>query len=165
MPNPYNLLENSYGFTFITDFGCEYTVYFIIADHYFSSNNTFNNNIYEFGFRKETGRKKNDPRVQDTITNVLIQFFNQNKEGVLIYNCDTSDQVEQARKNLFDQWYKEAEIENLVKLDESIWIKSKDSKYNKEILISIIFNNEHQFSNDIKKSFYDDFPNNPLFDK
>ena len=49
-------------------------------------------------------RPQHDVKVKNTVVKVLAAFFEENK-SVILYVCDTSDNRQLIRSNLFERWF------------------------------------------------------------
>lgn len=95
--NPYNVIEEDCGYSFVTETGCKYLAYFTKCDNELP--------IYSFSFEKEDGVVSvYDARVRRTICNILERFFKR-EENALLYTCDVSDGRQAARQRLFKIWF------------------------------------------------------------
>lgn len=160
--NRYNLSPSLNGYSFETDNGFNYAVYFLQADYFFDEDNNVRDLFYHFGFSKDTEKKKEDPKVQNTITHILETYFENQSNNALIYLCDYSDKKEYARAELFFKWFKEAKLNHLVKEDLTITVPT-EGKYNKDILLSVIYKANHPQKEAIREAFYEELPNNEEF--
>ena len=114
--NPYqfDLLDDEDGtlsYTFSSDNGAVYSVYFNIReyDHYIDTYPHLFNKGYGFGFFQMTRpihKKKLDERINQTIENIISNFFaTHGNEVVLLFHCDYSDSRQMCRDKLFTGWY------------------------------------------------------------
>lgn len=97
---PYKFDVSGQEYTFVTDYGIVYNVYFynadIIEDLY----------AYWFGFKivGEAGTIGRDCRVEPTIVTILRDFFTIHNNAV-IFVCSTLDGRASARFRLFQFWF------------------------------------------------------------
>lgn len=132
--NPYELLEVSSGFQFLTDQGKAYFVYTTEAEGYFPEGTLFAAHAFMFGFKplrenqhslEETTSPFHsfprsrfitfDPRISDTIVSFILELF-KDKRIVLLYVCDPSDSRQGVRAKLFDIWFRQYRIQNIIKV-------------------------------------------------
>ena len=101
-------------YRFVTDNGIEYLAYFnrVPIDSCV---------VYNFVFAKSTaGRYGMDPRIRNTILNIISDFWNDYEE-VILFVCDSSDGRSECRMRLFHYWYKILNNDNNVtKIDYSV---------------------------------------------
>lgn len=98
--SPYSVWEirpQTYGFK--TDYGVLYKIEF--------SDNTliWRVGAYEFGISNENNTPSpNDSKVKDTVAAVIMEFFECNPD-ILLYQCETGDNKQDARGRLFLRWF------------------------------------------------------------
>ncbi|MBC3538745.1 DUF6169 family protein [Rufibacter sediminis] len=131
--NPYELLEVSSGFQFLTDQGKAYIVYTTEAEGYFPEGTLFAAHTLMFGFKplRESQRSLEeitspfqsspqsrtnafDPRISDTIVSFIQELF-KDKRTVLLYVCDQADGRQGVRAKLFDSWFRQYRVKNIIK--------------------------------------------------
>lgn len=97
---PYRFDVSGLEYTFTTDFGIVYDVYFYDADiiEYLPA--------YWFGFKiiGDTETIKRDYRVEPTIVNILRDFFSIHNNAVF-FVCSTAGGRASARFRLFELWF------------------------------------------------------------
>ncbi|WP_181306885.1 DUF6169 family protein [Rufibacter sp. XAAS-G3-1] len=132
--NPYELLEVSSGFQFLTDQGKAYVVYTTEAEGYFPEGTLFAAHTLMFGFKplRESQRSLEeitspfqsftksrsiefDPRISDTIVSFIRELF-KDKRTVLLYVYDQADDRQQVRAKLFDIWFRPYRVKNMIKV-------------------------------------------------
>lgn len=103
--SPYSVWEirkQTYGFK--TDYGVLYKIEF--------SDNTliWRVGAYEFGISNENNTPSpNDPKVKDTVAAIIVEFFECNPD-ILLYQCETGDNKQDARGRLFLHWFNSNEF-------------------------------------------------------
>lgn len=132
--NPYELLEVSSGFQFLTDQGKAYLVYTTEAEGYFPEGTLFAAHTFMFGFRPLRDSQRSleemvspsqtsptaramefDPRVSDTIVSFIQELF-KDKRTVLLYVCDQTDGRQHVRAKLFDIWFHQYRVKKIIKV-------------------------------------------------
>jgi|LSQX01.1.fsa_nt_gb hypothetical protein len=142
-PLPYDYSKDELNvYTFSTVSGVKYIAYFIEINYFETSK------AYSFSFEKEGegGRKTHDKRVAATIISIIKDFFMKNSDS-LIYTCDNTDNRHQARKIVFNRWFKSHSKEEFIIHD-----KEKDN-----LLMSIIVENNNPLVKLIIEEFNDFF--------
>ncbi|WP_143056596.1 DUF6169 family protein [Chitinophaga sp. YR573] len=69
--------------------------------------------VMSLGFYHEpliVENRKYDPKVKNTILQIITDFFENNKEMSTIYICSTSDGYGRHRRITFNKWYKEVDV-------------------------------------------------------
>lgn len=100
----WEIREQTYGFK--TDYGVLYKIEF--------SDNTliWQDGAYEFGISNENNvPSPNDEKVKDTVVAIIAEFFTSNPD-ILLYQCETGDNKQDARGRLFLRWFNNAEFKN-----------------------------------------------------
>ncbi len=111
-PQAYRLIEESFGFSFTTEQGTAYSIYFTDASGYIPDTSLVDS-IYMVGFVADPPPAKGtkgggiDPKIKNTIQKALLETFHANPEWVLVFVCDQSDGMFQGRNTLFHSWYME----------------------------------------------------------
>lgn len=107
---PYNYITHKPDYyTFTTSTGCEYHCYFFNFSAAFSDYPHLAPKV--FGFNLELKHKPKDTtisldkRIALTVASIIRNFFEE-KENVVVYICDTSDNREKARFHKFTNWFK-----------------------------------------------------------
>ena len=110
--------ERLYSFT--TSVGCLYHCYFFHFSTAFSDYPNLAPRV--FGFNLELKFKPADldkvpldKRIAATVTNIIKAFLHE-KENVVVYICDNSDNREKARFHKFYHWFKEYNDGSIVQL-------------------------------------------------
>lgn len=102
---PYSVWEirkQTYGFK--TDYGVLYKIEF--------SDNTliWRVGAYEFSISNENNAASpNDAKVKDTVAAIIVEFFACNPD-ILLYQCETGDNKQDARGRLFLRWFNSNEF-------------------------------------------------------
>ena len=66
------------------------------------------NGAYEFGIYNDNGKTSpNDIKVKQTIISVIEEFFINNPD-ILLYQCETGDNKQNARQRLFYKWFNDS---------------------------------------------------------
>jgi hypothetical protein len=121
LATPYNWIRDIDGSClFLTDFNLRYRVYFIEINDYFRDFPEFSALVQTFGFEileNPASTVPHDPRVGVTISFIILQFFEQNPEGVLFFILDGFDGKEKGRKRKFEEWYRRVGTDKLLKKD------------------------------------------------
>ena len=126
--------------SFTTKTSTEYRVYFYPAKDYFDDvvdGSIISMYGYYFGFTKvapnEDKKEPFDPRIMNTIVNVIDEFYSSNgKECLLIFHCssDWGNDKKEKRARRFDEWFERANTKKCFK------------KYNEEIVVNEFVSNE-----------------------
>lgn len=123
-PNPYPCFKEDepgrIAYEFVTDQQIHYRAYFSDYSYMFGSH-TFFCQFYSFDLVMIGGLRppkftQVDRRIADTVINCFIEIF-QTIDNVVITVYDSSDHAELARKRKFNQWFNEAEILDIEKVD------------------------------------------------
>ena len=101
--SPYTLWETGENeYTFRTSHGALYRICFDV------NQSIWDKGAYEFGIYNDTGKNSpNDSKVKQTIICIIEEFFISNPE-VLLYQCETGDNRQDARQRLFYKWFSES---------------------------------------------------------
>lgn len=100
--------ERSYSFT--TSIGCIYHCYFFDFSTPFSEYPELAPKVFGFNLElkfkpSEPGKTPLDKRIAVTVTSILKAFLHE-KDDVVVYICDNSDNREKARFHKFTNWFK-----------------------------------------------------------
>lgn len=157
--NPYNqereVGTNGLTFTFTTDLGIIYQVYFVQSKDDFPAHPHLNSQTYTFGFgpsieSHETTAKRSriDPRVKDTIIDILRKILQGDKDIALMYICSSKgDRQSAARSKLFSIWLRQKDPNTLFDLQ----ITSHNLKVG-EAYMSVLVRNDSNYYNDFKEA-------------
>ena len=97
--SPYYIEEENGILSFETDFGI---VYHIDFDE---DNVSIQYPTYAFGIYRRTNKPSpNDPKLRQTVIAIIDEFFTSNKE-VMLYICETGDDMQEFRFRLFLRWF------------------------------------------------------------
>lgn len=131
------------GYSFLTDYGLEYSALFVVADFLQSPN------VYTFAFSHRTAilKTKEDPKVKRTILRIMFDFVNQNRNAIF-FVCDPNDGRHNARMKLFHRWFSQ---ENAA----GEYIKS--DFFQEDILASLIARKDNPEFEAIKKDIIETF--------
>lgn len=111
--------DGSYNYTFITNNQIIYAILFNVSEYsdHLNSFPTLLENGFSFSvFRIETvvgkdERKKFDHKISNTIFRIVSNHFKiAGSESVLLFYCDTADELQRCRHILFNKWYKESNL-------------------------------------------------------
>jgi hypothetical protein len=115
----YPLKETSEGYTFTTDKGEEYLLYYSPADGYFPGLKV-SQYATMFGFTrpkvalKDEDKTPKDPRIKATILKEIGRFLDDDR-NVLVYVCQTTKKRSAAaRHKLFGDWFEEIDEPRLI---------------------------------------------------
>jgi hypothetical protein len=136
LPNPYKLHEDSDGYYFVTDFEVIYRVVFDGLGDLFIDYPLIHRRIFSFSFHPTYPTllsKRYDPRVKDTLADIVHQFFN-NQSNLIVFVCDSTDGKENCRKRLFESWFDEYNNNILEKHDGYI-AKGKAEQIQNSIIL------------------------------
>jgi len=115
--HPYPLEITDIGYSFVTDQGLRYLLYFLEDTSLFKEFPLLNGNAFWFNIDNIEGSHDTaveDERVAVTVFEVLFKFFAQ-QENVAIFVCDSVDGRQRARKRKFDQWFFKLNNGSLIK--------------------------------------------------
>lgn len=106
----YQIHQNDKGYSFITENNVEYLVYFtpLPNDGQYLPIDSLINNYYYFGIERiseKTGGK--DRFIRYTVASIIVNFFVNNPNIVLIFHYSNGDERLQGRRRLFAGWFKE----------------------------------------------------------
>lgn len=115
MLSPYKISTTPDGYTFTTNSGTIYFLYF--TEYYLKDNNGKDVKVQSFGFfadppivRKEGMSNKYDEKIKLTIVSFMAEYFSKNRDVGLLYVCDTADGYARHRRITFGRWYKEVNL-------------------------------------------------------
>lgn len=129
-------------YTFKTRFGAGYEVKFKPSG-YLVDDPAFENYVFELVIvlaQNPFSPKLSpvDSLMSATIYSIVADFF-KSHERVVIYICDDSDSKADARRKLFDRWFRSYQTHLFVKLDVQLGIDEKGMAYSAE-LVSLLDN-------------------------
>lgn len=103
--SPYALWKtgsNGNEYAFHTDYGVQYRICFDV------NQSIWENGAYEFGIYNDNGKTSpNDIKVKQTIISVIEEFFINNPD-ILLYQCETGDNKQNACQRLFYKWFNDS---------------------------------------------------------
>lgn len=106
---PYNyIIYKPDYYTFTTNAGCEYHCYFFDFSTAFSDYPHLASKVFGFNLELKHNPDKIislDKRIAITVTTIIKTFLSE-KENVVVYICDNSDNHEKARYHKFTNWFK-----------------------------------------------------------
>ena len=104
----YKLIEDENPlFSFITDSGVKYVLELSKEDF---GNNYFKD-LYILSFYptiKQGTKRINDIKIRATISQIIIDFLDNNKDALIHYICDSNDNRQYSRNRLFTKWFNES---------------------------------------------------------
>lgn len=98
---PYHVIASEVqgAYSFVTDSGVFYTIYFVEDEMVRSTES------YQFIIANINNQKSpRDTKLKDTILAIVENFFECN-EAALLYICETSDGKQRMRSRLFEYWF------------------------------------------------------------
>ena len=113
-----NRQSNEY--TFVTKNGTTYEVYFLDSSGYFPVDNPITQHTFVFGFNTENHVPAFDIKVVNSIVQIVLDFFDQNPNSVLVYVHDQKDGKQNSRKRLFNKWFDYYADNTFIKRDISL---------------------------------------------
>lgn len=148
---PYQISRiNERSYTFTTSIGCEYHCYFFDFSTAFLEYPDLAPKV--FGFNLELKYKPEDKiigldkRIAVTVATVIKTFLNQ-KENVVVYICDTSDNHEKARYHKFTNWFKTYNDGSIIQL------KGVIRAGNTNILNALLIHKENKLLNEFIEAY------------
>ena len=143
--NHYNIEETDNGYKFVTNSGISYFLTFI---SYPVVSEILSTNIYMFNIERENCATNGpyDEQVRDTVIYVLFRFFEKH-EDALITICDIMDGKQNARKRLFDNWFRRYNGGQLLKIDSTCMISDTTT------FVSLMFSANHYNKENLKEEF------------
>lgn len=109
MSSPYLCKSEDSNYTFTTDNGVHYVVYFIPGGYLFGDYPEFKDQIIEFGInmtlQTTVTQFPADPRVGATVRHIVMKFFEENPHGILFYTINEMDNRQSMRNRLFSRWF------------------------------------------------------------
>lgn len=95
-------------YSFITDYGLEYTCSFTSGKEYFKDYPHIASKVFSFELiliKKPKDKKlPPDPRIADTVITIVGNFLT-SKINAVVYICDTADERAAARARKFNSWF------------------------------------------------------------
>lgn len=91
-------------FSFITDSGVKYVLELLKQDF----DNIYFKDLYILSFYPviQKGVKlSNDIKIKATISQIIIDFLDNNKDALIHYVCDSNDNRQYSRNRLFSKWF------------------------------------------------------------
>ena len=96
---PYYVEEENGILSFNTDYDIDYGVTFE------EDSSMMQYQTYIFGINNRSHKPSpNDPKLRQTVIAIIDEFFTSNKE-VLLYICETGDDMQESRFRLFLRWF------------------------------------------------------------
>lgn len=99
-----------YLFVFHTDQGLEYSsAFFEYTETFFQYGAPIEGLLYEFSFGTKAPEEglKPDPRIKETVIQLLHNFIAENPMSAVAYVCDNEDGKARSREILFQRWFRE----------------------------------------------------------
>lgn len=141
MPNYYDCRREFDKFSFFTDHGTQYDITF--QEFGFLNDEIGSEIVYSLAFYPVGERQKGlDPKIKNTIIKVAEDFLNVDQNAIL-YVCDISDGLQEARYLLFNSWIEKTEGDEYELIDFSTsdiygqLVFRKDNEYYDEIYRAI----------------------------
>lgn len=141
----YTLIPTNDGYQFVTEQGLWYEVYAVDAS-YVLDLPELDGHVKFFGFshrqQADDAPRRLDKRIAQTIVAILQEQFT-DERTVILFTCDQSDQREQARNQLFDNWFKTYGTDAVVKIDKEIeglyasFLLRTDNPFYRQIMTTI----------------------------
>jgi hypothetical protein len=94
-------------FSFITASGVKYVLELLKQDF----DNIYFKDLYILSFYpvvNEGVKLSNDIKIKATISQIIIDFLDNNKDALIHYVCDSSDKRQYSRNRLFSKWFNES---------------------------------------------------------
>lgn len=94
-------------FSFVTDSGVKYVLELLKQDF----DNEYFKDLYILSFYpdvQEGVKLSSDIKIKATISQIIIDFLNQNKQALVQYICDSIDNRQYSRNRLFTKWFNES---------------------------------------------------------
>lgn len=104
----YKLIEDENPlFSFVTDSGVKYVLELLKQDF----DNIYFKDLYILSFYpvvSEGVKLSNDIKIKATISQIIIDFLENNKDALIHYICDSNDNRQYSRNRLFSKWFNES---------------------------------------------------------
>ena len=141
---PYNLEENEDGFTFVTDGGTLYQLAFRSDSKYFPGLR-FAESLFSFSITVITGDILADPRIEDTVADILNQLFEASPAAIITYTCSLDGNYDRHRRITFGRWYAQwgDGFARIIHNDKA-----------SRLYVAAIFRDDHPNKSDIEANFY-----------
>jgi hypothetical protein len=118
-PTTHTAHSNNHSFTFTTDSGQVYEVYFDMSNGMFPDPEIDQNAMY-IGFSCKPPQEKfdrnHDPRIGITIMYILANMFNTYKRAIFSFVCSPADGQARNRYITFARWYSQSPIKEKIEL-------------------------------------------------
>ena len=148
-PYNYTTYKPDY-YTFTTINGCEYHCYFLDFSSAFEPYPNLASKVFSFNlelkYRPVDKIISLDKRIAVTVATIIQTFLNQ-KENVVVYICDTSDNHEKARYHKFTNWFKTYNDGSIIQLRGVI------RAGNTNILNALLIHKENKFLNEFIEAY------------
>jgi len=114
LQSPYNIVDVENSYRFETNFGAVYELTFLL---YPTVNTNGDYLMYMFNIEViKKGKPCKDDKIRITVEHVLSIFFRENVNAILIV-MDSTDNKQNARQRLFDNWYKQSNYNHVEKYE------------------------------------------------
>ena len=104
----YKLIEDENPlFSFVTDSGIKYVLELLKQNF----DNIYFKDLYILSFYpviQEGVKLTNDIKIKATISQIIIDFLDNNKDALIHYICDSNDNRQYSRNRLFSKWFNES---------------------------------------------------------
>jgi hypothetical protein len=137
----YEIVPFADGYSFVTDKGIWYFVTLFSAKQFI--NKPYSENIFEFSFTADVIGAF-DNRISNTIISIVKIFFT-NKQNILYFICDSSDNRHHGRAKLFVKWFEKHSDNGFEMFDTQIIQKELGIEY----FIYTIAHTDNKHFNDI----------------
>ena len=150
--------QDSFAYNFLTSGDLAYTVVISpnIYDGFFTHSPMLQEHSWGMVFFyhpfREPHDSSNDPRVSETIAKIVEDFLKEFPHNVLIYHCDSSDDRQQVRQELFNQWVEKYSGTSKIIHDTITFVEASPSG-DKEHYFGFFAFNDHSNIEEIKDDF------------
>lgn len=153
MAKPYSYTYNKADitFSFTTSNNISYLVYFNDGSVYFENYAELSSDVWIFGFDAAAKNIPTDVRVKETIIEILGNYFDENKDIILMFVCDQSDNKQMNRKRKFNAWFIASQNISIIKLDKSTFDDSGKSGLH----VSVMYHIKNRNADKIPTAFDD----------
>lgn len=139
-------------YAFVTENEVYYEAKFKQSNYIFGGIKELDFDVFEFvidvAIYPLDRKNPSDSKIPETISELIMDFFNKNSKNAILYICDSSDSKQAARKRKFDKWVEYFKGDEFIKVDTEI----SDGENNK-IYNSLIIKSENPFFTEIIKYF------------
>lgn len=98
--------------------------------------------------------KRNDPKVENTLVEIIKHYLRRhNRESVLIYHCDTTDNRQHCRDRLFENWFSKFNHNDEFYKDRVMVELPQENGIAREYYLGFITNNSNPNIKLVKEEF------------